>query len=252
MPATYLAHQAPALAIARWWPGRLDAVALVIGSAAPDLAYTLSGSRWEIWAHELPGLATFSVPVTLAISWLVVRVVAPVVPVHLPDLGGFHLRDWRAMADHRFVWRRAAVWAFVGASTHWALDIFTHEWGWFAQHLDWYSEPVQGLSVLGREWPPYRFVQYGSHVVGSAIAVLMLWQLGRTRRLRHRAAAVDHMSPTWKSHATLWLPTTAGFVVGIAWVSLDPIGLASTVVRVSVCAFAGLVAGASIVRASWR
>lgn len=248
VPATFLAHQVPAFAIARWWPGRVDAVALIVGSAAPDLAYVLTGSRWEIWAHELPGLATFAVPVTLVLSWMIVRVVAPIVPVHLPDLGAFHVHDWRAIASHRFVWWRAPIWAFVGAATHWALDIFTHEWGWFAQNLDWYARPISRWSFVGREWPPYRFVQYGSHVVGVVLAIVMLWQLGRTRRLANQAAAVDVTPSTWRSHLALWTPVTVGLVAGLAWITIDPIGLATTVVRVSVLAFAGLLVGCGLVR----
>lgn len=46
MPFTYLAHQAPALAIKKRWPAWFDGTALALGSMAPDWAYALSGSRF--------------------------------------------------------------------------------------------------------------------------------------------------------------------------------------------------------------
>ena len=90
-------------------------MALVIGSMAPDLAYVLNGSRFSIWAHEFPGLVTFCVPVTVCLAWIVVRVLAPVVPVHLPQFGNFRLQDYRGLATHRFGIVRTPVSAFVGA-----------------------------------------------------------------------------------------------------------------------------------------
>ena len=80
MPVTFLAHQAPVLPIAQRWPDRTDGVALVVGSMAPDFAYVLNGSRWEVWAHGLPAVVVFCVPATFVVGWLIVRVLAPVVP----------------------------------------------------------------------------------------------------------------------------------------------------------------------------
>jgi hypothetical protein len=115
MPVTFVAHQLPVLPVARRWPGRTDGVALVIGSMAPDFAYVLNGSRFEVRAHGLPWLVTFCVPVTVFVAWIVVRVLAPVVPAHLPQLGNFRLQEYRGLATHRFGMVRTPVCAFIGA-----------------------------------------------------------------------------------------------------------------------------------------
>jgi len=52
---------------------------------------------------------------------------APVVPDHLPDLGQFHLHDYRGLAAHRFHFVRFIVWSELGALSHVSLDEFTHE-----------------------------------------------------------------------------------------------------------------------------
>lgn len=98
----------------------MDGVALVIGTMAPDLAYALNGSRLRVWAHGFPGVVTFRIPATLIVSWIVARILAPVVADHLPDLGRFHLPDWRGLATHRFVLWKTVVWAELGALSRWA------------------------------------------------------------------------------------------------------------------------------------
>ena len=158
----------------------MDGVALVIGSMAPDMAYVLNGSRVSVWAHGFPGVALFCVPVTLAVSWLVARVVSPVFWDHLPDARPFRLHDYRGMSVHRFAWGWAAFSALIGALTHVMLDHFTHDWGWFARHVDWYHSVVVN-DFLGRQWTVFRLMQYMGHVVGS---VLCLWMLGRYGRQR--------------------------------------------------------------------
>ncbi len=173
MPFTFFAHQAPVLPVARRWPNATDGVALVIGSMAPDLAYLLNGSRFAIWAHAFPWLVTFCVPVTICLSWIVVRVLAPVVPAHLPQLGNFRLQDYRGLATHRFGIVSTPVCAFVGALSHVAFDSLTPRMG------------------LGR--PKRRLVRRRHHrgrLVRSAADGLPDAPVPRTRR-RHRALHLD-------------------------------------------------------------
>src|SRR3954467_3332296 len=62
MPFTYLAHQAPALALKRRWPRSFDGVALALGTMAPDWAYALAGSRLAFDAHSALGVVLFCTP----------------------------------------------------------------------------------------------------------------------------------------------------------------------------------------------
>lgn len=240
MPVTFLAHQVPVLPIARRWPDRFDGVALVVGSMAPDMAFVLNGSRFSVWAHALPGLVVFCLPVTMVVSWLIVRVVSPVLWDHLPDAGMFRLRDYRGLAVHRFVRSALVLGALTGALSHVLLDSFTHEWGWLARNVDWY-DTVVAEGVLSRDWTLFRVFQYAGHVIGTA---LCLWLLARYGRQRWMAPAAAHVVPypvTTRSSLVL----VAGLIVGVAsggtWVGRDPSGFASDVMRVAACCFAALV-----------
>lgn len=247
MPATFLAHQAPVLPIVRRWPHLVDGVALAVGTMAPDLAYVVAGSRFAVLAHEWSGLVTFCVPVTLVVSWIIVRVLAPVVPCYLPDLGCFHLRDYRALSDHRFGMLRTPVCALVGAATHVALDHLTHGWGWFARHLDWYRDPIIEFEVLGRLVTPYRLAQYVGHVVLSALTIWWLWRAGARRWLGPRAATVPCRCTSAGATALVgWVAVGAG--AAAAWVLSDRAGSSTDLVRLAAGVFAGMTAGAVTVR----
>jgi hypothetical protein len=252
VPVTWFAHQVPVLPIARRWPNHTDGVALVIGSMAPDMAYVLDGSRFRIWAHAFPGLVTFNVPITIVVAWIVVQVLAPVVPAHLPSLASFRLRDYQGLATHRFRLVPLVSSAFLGALTHAGLDHLTHEWGWLATHLDWYNDAVTNRRWFGRRWTVFRVVQYAGHVGGTALCIWMLWRRGRARWMQDRAQSVPTPVTSARSHAVLWTCTAAGFATAWMWVHLDPQGSssASDILRRAAGLFAGLTLGAVLVRHS--
>jgi hypothetical protein len=254
VPVTWFAHQVPVLPVARRWPNHTDGVALVIGSMAPDMAYVLDGSRFRIWAHAFPGLATFNIPATIVVSWIVVRVLAPVVPAHLPQLGSFRLREYQGLATHRFRVLPFATSAFLGALSHAGLDQFTHGWGWPARHTDWYRHTLTDHRWFGREWTVFRVIQYTGHIGGTAVCIWLLWRYGRARWMQDRARSVTTPVTSAWSHAVLWGATAAGFAGAWVWVHVDPQGSASAsdILRRSAGLFAGLTLGAVLVRFEGR
>lgn len=252
MPVTFFAHQAPVLPIARRWPNAVDGVALVVGSMAPDMAFVLSRSRFDIWAHGFPGVITFCIPATFVCSWIVVRVMAPVVPDHLPDLGSFHLHDYRGLATHRFQFLRLVAWAELGALSHVFLDEFTHDWGWFAHHVSWYDDRIISGKVLGREWTVYRVFQYIGHVGFTVLCLALLWSYGRQHWMTARADTIAPAPTSIASYLTLWGCTTIGIGVTTLWVVSDRIGSASDLLRVAFGMFAGMLAGCLALQARRR
>lgn len=247
MPVTFLAHQAPVLPIARRWPDRADGVALVVGSMAPDMAYALAGTRFDVWAHAFPALALFCVPVTLVVSWLIVAVMSPVVWDHLPDVGTVHVRDFRGLVRHRFRWGWAALSAQVGALSHVAIDHFTHDWGWFAQHVDWYDAVVVH-NVLGRDWTVFRIMQYSGHVVGTSVCVWLLARYGRQRWMAEAASQVRPFAVTRRSTTILVSALAIGLAAGGSWVARSPGHMATDVMRLSGPCFAALTLACFVLR----
>ena len=255
MPITFLAHQAPVLPLARRWPGKIDGIALAIGTMSPDFAYVVSRTRLMFWAHTLPAIVWFCVPATLIVSWLIARVLAPVVPDHLPSAGAFHLHDYRGLATHRFSPLTTMAAAAFGAWTHIVLDAFTHDYGWFAQHVPLYTRPLGAWLFRGAHWSLYRLGALGSHFGLSAFSLFLLYRYGKARWMQDRAALVPRFQPTLQSHIRLWA-TTIAITTPLAIVSqqgLRDLGAASILVlRLSASLFVGLCVGAFVTKRSRR
>nr|WP_239542390.1 DUF4184 family protein [Micromonospora terminaliae] len=124
---TFPSHAAPPLPLKLWRPGWFDGVALVVGSAAPDLAYALDGSGLPVFplSHQPAGLVLFCLPVTLLCAALVRRA-APAVAAHLPSRpAALALRDYGVLGLSRPRLAVTALSAVLAAGTHQAWDRVT-------------------------------------------------------------------------------------------------------------------------------
>ena len=68
MPATLPSHQAAVLGLKLWRPRWFDGVALVVGAAAPDAAYAVTGLGVDIRSHAWHALLWFNLPLTLVLT----------------------------------------------------------------------------------------------------------------------------------------------------------------------------------------
>lgn len=248
MPLTFFAHQAPFLPIARRWPGRVDGLALVVGTMAPDFAYVLAGTPLHVWAHVMPGLVTFCLPATLAVCWLIARVLARPVAAHLPELGAFRLKDYRGLAAHRFHPLRTVVWAVLGAFGHSALDSIGHSWGWPVRTFSCLHTVVFDGAFLGRPWKLYRVVQWAGHLALTPLAIWMLYRYGKARWFAASAALVAPFPADRSSHLRLWGSAALGLAATVTWSVLAPQDTSATILRLPGGGFVGLVLGALWVR----
>lgn len=143
MPITFPSHPAAVIPLKLWQPRWFDGVALVVGSMAPDFAYVLDGSGLPVWpfSHQPAGLVGWSLPITLAGTW-VVRRTAPVIATHLPSGGWLALRDYGSLGASRHRWWITASSALVGAASHLALD-------WFENRVPAAEYAMHFLGVIG-------------------------------------------------------------------------------------------------------
>lgn len=184
MPFTLLSHQAPALPLKLWRPGLFCGTALALGSMAPDLEYFMQASPEPVHGHTLYGQFLFCLPLTIALVWLLRRVM-PTLAAHLPDCGPFHLRDY-ALISHAKMdgpdLARVVTSALIGSFSHIIADSFTHKHGWVVERV-----PALQILVghLGKN-PIYMFraLQLGGSVVLALATLAMLHSIGRHRRLR--------------------------------------------------------------------
>ncbi|MDG6103133.1 DUF4184 family protein [Dactylosporangium aurantiacum] len=215
MPATFPSHAAAVLPLKLWRPAWFDGVALVIGSAAPDLPYALGRSEGPpyTYGHTWWGVLA-SVPVTVAATRLVRRA-APEVAAHLPGLGPFAVGDYGTLGGVRHPWWVTAGSALVGAASHVAWDHVTH---------GSVCGTAVGIARLDREVlpgvPAWMPLHLASSAAGAAGWLALSARLGRRRRLVawHGPAPAVRRRP-----AVFWGAAAAAATAGAAVAGLAPV-----------------------------
>jgi len=183
MPATIPSHQALVLPLKLLNPRRFDGVALVVGSAMPDLGYVAQGLTVAIPSHAWHSLLWFSLPLTLVASALVRRA-AGTVAIHLPRGGQLSLRDYGVLASVRHPLAVTAVSALLGAASHLLWDTFTHPYVLIGHPFTGdgtYIPAMHRIAVAGLPW--WRVVHLASEVAGSVAVLATVVHIGRKRLL---------------------------------------------------------------------
>jgi hypothetical protein len=94
-------------------------------------------------------------------------------------------------------------------------------------------------------------VQYIGHLVGTLVAMLLLWAIGRRRLLEdwYGWTAVELARDRTfdrRRRTTFWLLASCGLAAGLAWGAAD--GYLDFIQRIAVGTFGGVLAGSVVVR----
>ena len=220
MPFPVVAHQglaAPALLARRW---RLNGVALLAGSVAPDLPYALDRTRLDVDAgsHSWAALVWLCIPVAVVAGWAFRAIVAGPLAAHVPDLGPLRLRDMASAVSDWHPFATTAVSAMLGGLTHLMADGFTHPEPWAMDLAPWLAHRADGAP--GFVGPDYR-ATYWYDVVGAVatasgiVLVVVCLALSARRRARENVPRPSLPATTRRSHLMLWGTSVAGVVVGL-------------------------------------
>lgn len=148
-------------------------MALVVGSAAPDLAYAIDGvvpiPVFPL-SHEWRGIFLFCLPVTIICCWLI-RWAAPTIAVHLPTRPTWlALRDYAVLGNDHPPLPVTVFSAILAAASHIAWDRLTVE---------------------------YIIIEHASSVIGALATLGLAVYIGQRRLLRawHGAPKVPPAQP---------------------------------------------------------
>jgi hypothetical protein len=226
MPFT-LSHPAAVIPIRRY--GILSA--LVVGSFAPDMLYFIPrlGNRLPVglgtYAHTLPGLFFFCLPLGLAALWLfhtfLKRPLISLFPAShqlrlLPAAEGFSFFPVAQFA-------KIIGSILLGAASHITWDSFTHNSGWMVEQLGFLRKHIIIASRL--QIGIYDVLQYVSSVIG-----LMLIGYYYFRWLRESSAAESaahaHLSLSPVTRVILLASFAAGAIApSVARLWLNPLSM---------------------------
>jgi len=213
MPATIPSHQAAVLPLKLVSPRRFDGVALVVGSAVPDVGYLTQGLGVAVPSHAWHSLLWFSLPSALIITALVRRA-AGIVAAHLPGGGPLALRDYGVLATVRHRLAVTVSSAVLGAASHLVWDMVTHPYVLIGHPFTGDGAHFPALhhtAVAGLPW--WRVIHLASEMVGSAAVLSTAVHIGRRRLLLawHGPAPVVPRRPTlfWSAAAGVLAPLVA-------------------------------------------
>ena len=178
MPLTFLSHQAVVLPLKLAAPRWVSGTALVLGSMAPDVEYFLRGYPSSYVSHTLAGQVTFCLPVTLALFWIVTRIIAVPLAANIPPGGTLRLTDYavvRQQPPGLSHWLIVAISALIGSTSHVVLDRLSG--GWSTRAAPEYGDrfPYNALHS-DADWIGFKL---GTWVVLAIATLLMLAYIGR-------------------------------------------------------------------------
>jgi len=158
---------------------RLSATALIIGSMMPDVEFIGQLEQSNNYAHHLPGLFLFNIPVGLLLCFAFQRYVKVNLIYHLPAFlrERFHFalhNDWLAYAKKNRLWLLLSL--LIGIFSHVLWDAFTHENKFV---LNIIPSLAGNVSIFNRVMPIYHLLQIVSSVFGLIILLGVVLKLPR-------------------------------------------------------------------------
>lgn len=188
MPWTF-AHPAAILPLRSLCPRWLSFPGLILGAMAPDMSYYVGmHGKWRAFCHTPEGVLTACLPVCLLLLALLLRFARPLTAL-LTEPHRSLVRAQLQPSPHP-AWRALAVAVLsvlIGAATHLAWDLFTHEGRWGAELLPELEEP--GLDAADRQFHLTHLLQHLSTAAGVA-ALAVVYR--RTLRARPQPAPAPH------------------------------------------------------------
>jgi hypothetical protein len=175
--------------------------AAVIGSMVPDFGWLVPEPVSRLQTHSIPALFTFSLPVGLVAYWVTLLLIRPAMLEVVPDGAYVRLRDAPAVPSITRLrcWLYAAAALLLGAVTHLLWDTFTHENARGVRMFPLLTD--YGPEMAGHPLHLYRWLQYGSSILGLALVAmaLVLW-------LRHAPApAISPPRRIGRHERAVWL-----------------------------------------------
>jgi len=251
MPMTFLSHQAVVLPLKIGAPRVTSGTALALGSMAPDVEYFLRGYATSTVSHTALGQLIFCLPVTLALYWLVTRVIAEPAAAHLQPGGELRLGDYALLRQQPSGLRHlgvVVVSAVIGSSSHVALDRLIAQAG---------GMPYHSMSAT-RGWIAMNVALW---VLLAGVAVLCMRYIGRNRLLRRwaaeRSSGAALVSDAERDPSPFWSWVVFGMVAGAllaGYYRRDGFYLHefATWVHIWLCAGSGAFVGLVLASAAWH
>ena len=154
---------------------------LVIGSLIPDFEYFLRMKIKSNYSHTIEGLFWFDLPLGILLAFVFHNSVRNSLFNNLPfclksRLKAFTHFNWNDYFKRN--WYSVIISILIGASSHLLWDSFTHDHGYFVEHLPQLQESV---ILFGNEVAGLKLVQHTSTLIGGLVIAFAVYKLPKTK-----------------------------------------------------------------------
>ena len=176
MPFTF-SHPAIILPL-RYLPKKwFSLTGLIIGSLTPDFEYFIRMKVQSNYSHTLHGIFWFDLPLAIILSFIFHNIVRNQLFNNLPvnirtRILIFTYFDWNNyFRQHYFI---ILISALIGITSHLFWDSFTHEHGYFVNHI---SALRNSVCLFNKQIPVLKIAQHLSTLIGAFIILLTILKL---------------------------------------------------------------------------
>ncbi|MBN2011790.1 DUF4184 family protein [candidate division KSB1 bacterium] len=169
MPFTFPSHAAAVIPIYHYRPKWFSITALVVGSAAPDLAFMLYVA--DDLGHRLSGAVLVCLPFGVIFTVWVEKVLVPVLKAKLPAMLFINFPNMLAIERPKLNVREIIVISYsvlIGTMTHLLLDGLSHDDMWLSRHI----YPKVGIHMFER----YYSIETGVWIIFTIAGALIVWR----------------------------------------------------------------------------
>lgn len=181
MPFTF-SHPIFAIPLKATRPKWFSLTGLILGSMSPDFEYFIRLEPFRSIGHTTAGLFLQAIPLCILFAIVFHLIVKKPLARHLPHWCGLDRRASSLITDWNM--RSIRMWVVflysvaIGFWLHIFIDEWTHIGGYYVTQFPYLTMSVGGL-------PIFKWLQYGSSVLGLFIeALLLVWLLRRSPNLQ--------------------------------------------------------------------
>ncbi|MBF4507049.1 DUF4184 family protein [Flavobacterium sp. JLP] len=150
---------------------------LIIGSLTPDFEYFLRMKVQSVYSHTLSGIFWFDLPLAIALAFIFHNLIRDDLFNNFP-IG----IESRILIFTKFNWNKyfkenwliVLISILIGITSHIFWDAFTHNHGYFVNHL---SELRYTFNFFGNQIPIWKTIQHSSTFIGGIIITVAFFKL---------------------------------------------------------------------------
>lgn len=176
MPFTF-SHPAIILPLKYLPKNWISLTGLIIGSLTPDFEYFIRMKVQSNYSHTFYGIFWFDLPLAILLSFIFHNIIRNSLFFNCPNI----IKS-RVLLFSKFNWNNyfkenwiiVLISTIIGIASHLFWDGFTHNHGYFVEHI---SSLKNSFSFLGNEIPIWKITQHASTLLGAIIIVASFFKL---------------------------------------------------------------------------